>query len=652
LSDSSGVATSFEQQRETSGVGGRRTPGERSAIWAIAAGLIPFALAFAVYLFVFLDVKPGATGDEPHYLITAESIAFDGDVDLRNDYASAERVLRMVNIFPLGPDARVYKDSGELRPIRGVGLPAALAPAVALGGLTGARLVMILIAALLADQLYRLLRDLRLRWGYRVLAWAAVVFCMPILAFTNQIYPELAGALLVVAALRVMLVGASRVAALALGSAAAAALVWLHVRFAPLSFGVLLGLILAACLRDWEPASRAGGLKGTVHAARAVVVRCATVLTKRWRTVTLPVVVPYAIGLALLAAAFQHWYGSPDFYASYEQYGSPDVGTGHWNFWYDFALRDILDPVVGWIPFAPVHWLGFAGLGCLVVMFGWPAAGAIAVAAGYELLISSVGPGVGFGLPARYPMIVIPLIAVPLAVVIQKIRVARVIFVPLLAVSLVFAVAAARNFAQLYPSDVQRIFGMRSTAPAFPELAGVLAPLSFTLAADAAPAPQTGKVDGAEAVAKQGRDRAGFVRFGPWVGLKKGAYLATFSLAASGVRPNQTAAMVQIIGAGASGIESKVFSGRDLQTSGALRNVDMTFATPGGRFMETRVYYPGRGTLRVGPINVQPIAVPQAVTHYSDWPLVFLWVGGTVLVGWLFVQVMLLSRRAKMSNGA
>ena len=127
----------------------------------------------------------------------------------------------------------------------------------------------------------------------------------------------------------------------------------------------------------------------------------------------------------------------------------PQVGTGHWDFWYQFALRDILDPVVGWIPFAPVHWLGFAALGCLVVAFGWPAAGCIAVAAGYELVISSVGTGVGFGLPARYPMIVVPLIAVPLAVAIQRIRVALVVFVPLLAVSIIFAVAAVRNFGLL-----------------------------------------------------------------------------------------------------------------------------------------------------------------------------------------------------------
>ena len=62
---------------------------------------------------------------------------------------------------------------------------------------------------------------------------------------------------------------------------------------------------------------------------------------------------------------------------------------------------------------------------------------------------------------------------------------------------------------------------------------------------------------------------------------------------------------------------------------------------------ETRVYYRGRGTLRAGTISVQPIApASQPASHYHDWPLAFLWVGGTFLVGWLFVQVMRLSRES------
>jgi len=639
------VATSAQQQQATRNVGLLTIRG-RTSLLALAAGLIPFVVALIVYVAVFFYIKPGATGDEPHYLITAESIAYDRDVDLRNDYASAYRVLRIVNVFPLGPDARVYKKSGELRPIRGVGLPAVLAPAVALGGLTGARLAMVLIAALLADQLFRLLRDLRFRLLYRVPAWVAAVFCLPVVVFTHQIYPELAGALLVVVASRVIVVGAARPAALALGSVAAAALVWLHVRYLPLSLGILFGLLLAACVEGWRPRpeTRPLGFRRTGQAARALVVRCAVVLTQRWRTTTVPTLVPYAAVFALLLVAFQHWYGSPDLHASYEQYGSPSVGTGHWDFWYQFALRDILDPVVGWIPFAPVHWLGFAGLGCLVVAFGWPAAAGIAVAAGYELAISSVGTGVGFGLPARYPMIVVPLIAVPLAVVIQRIRIARIVFVPLLAVSLIFAVAAIREFPRLYPGDVQRIFGMRSTAPAFPELAGVVAPVSFTLPPDGAPAPQTGRVQGHKVVAKAGRDKPGFVRFGPWVGLKSGAYVATFSLAAKGIRPPEPVATIQVLGGGT--LAEEAITGQELEPSrSGFSEIEVPFATAGGQFVETRLYYLGRGTLEAGPINVQPILAPQPSVHFHDWPLVFIWVGGTFLVGWLFVQIMLLTRQ-------
>jgi hypothetical protein len=647
VKDSVGAAARIEEQREAVRVGSLWNARDRISLLGLAVGLIPFAVAFAVYLLVFLEMHPDSTGDEPHYLVTAESIAYDLDVDLTNDYASRDRVLRVVNVFPLGPDAFVYKESGELRPFRGVGLPAVLAPAVALGGLTGARLVMILIAALLADQLYRLLRDLRLRRRYRVLAWGAALFCLPVVVFTSQIYPELPGALLVVAALRVMVVGASRTAALALGSSAAAALVWLHVRYLPLSVSIVFGLAVAASLQGWSRGSQGRGLKGAVQAARAFVVRCAGVLVKRWRTVTVPVLIPYAIGIGLLAAAFEHWYGSPNLRTPYNAYGSPTVGTGHWDFWYQFALRDILDPIVGWIPFAPVHWLGFAALGCLVVWFGWPAAGCVAAAAAYELVIASAGPGSGFGMPARYPMIIVPLIAVPLAVAIQKVRVARVIFVPLLALSIVFAVAAIRDYRALYPAEIQRIFGMRSTASAFPVLNDFRWQESFTVAPGERP-PQTGKLERSEVVARARRDKPGYLVYGPYSLLKAGAYQATFPLAANGVGSEEPVATIDVV-SGPIVLAREEVTGRQLRPR-RLSGIELPFATPGNALIETRVYYLGRGTLRMGPIQVQPIAAPTNPVRYRDWPLTFLWVGGTFLVGWLFVEVMRLSRKRATSN--
>jgi hypothetical protein len=413
---------------------------------------------------------------------------------------------------------------------------------------------------------------------------------------------------------------------------------------------VLLGLAIAACW-DRGQGARDPGARGQVGrqgTAGSAVVRLGGVAKTRWRTVTLPVVVPYVVGIGLLTAAFQHWYGSPDPQVPYHGYaGTSTIGTGGWDFWYEFALRDLLNPIVGWIPFAPVHWLGFAGLGCLVVFFGWPAAACVAVAGGYELLVASVGPSVGWGFPARYTMIIVPLIAIPLAVAIQKVRPARVAFVPLLALSFVFAVAAVRDYGHLYPvDDTQRIFGLRSTATAFPithQPDPNFPPTSFTLAPGQR-GPQTGRVRGGQVVATGGRDGPGFVLFGPYVSLKSGAYQARFSLAASGVRQDEVVATIEATGQTPGAVFAReVVTGRQLRQR-RLTDFRLPFAAPGGHPVETRVYYHGNGTLRAGPVQVDPIAAAPPLGHFRDWPLTFLWVAGTVFVGWLFVQVMKLTR--------
>jgi hypothetical protein len=609
---------------------------ERLSLFNVVALLAPFALAFAVYLAVFLVMRPEPQGDEPHYLITAESIAYDHDVDLRNDYASRERVTRVVNTFPLTPNAGVYKSSGELRPMRGVGLPAVLAVGFRLDGVNGARVVMILLAALMADQLYRLLRDLRLRRRYRFPAWAAVVFCLPIVAFSSQVYPELPGALLVIVALRVMVKGASRPAALGLGSAASAALIWLHPRFILLSMATFAGLAVAPCVQGWSSGARGPGVHGVIQGLRAFVVRCGGVLAKQWRTVTLPVVLPYAILVGSLGAAYQYWYGSPDPRTPYEALGSNTVGSGGWDFWYQFAVRDLLDPAVGWIPFAPVHWLGFAALGCLVVWFGWRAMACIGAAAGYELLVASVGPNIGWGMPGRYPMVVIPLIAIPLALVIQELRAARVLFVPLFAASVLFAAVAINDYQGLYPlGDKPRMFALRTTSAAFPRVRLARLSSSFTDVPNQ-DAHQTGRVRGETIVAKAGRDGPGFLLWGPYALLKEGTYRATFPLSVTGAPSKVPVAVIDAAGTP----PWKLFARRTVD-AGELRDrrVSLQFKTPGGYFAETRVFYTGRGTLRVGPVHVE--AVRLAESHrLPAWLLTSLWVIGTILVGWLFVRMM------------
>jgi hypothetical protein len=641
------MATSLEQGLGPGPPAPVQVVRNRSSLWRVVGWIAPLVVAFAAYLIVYESMNPGTTGDEPYYLLVAESIAFDGDVDLRNDYASRERTLRVVNVFPLSSHAAVYKGSGELRTLHGVGLSALLAPAVGLGGLTGARIVMVLIAALLAHQLYFLLADLGLRRRYRISAWIAVAFCMPVLAFTSQIYPELPGALLVIIVLRIILRRTASTWALAMGSVASAMLFWLHVRYFPISFALLAGLAYAATsdrqAGTASPAKR--GLRERVRTVGADLNRHLVAARRRWRTATLPVLVPYAVILALFLAAFEYWYGSPDPRTPYYAYSKTTLGGGGLQAVYDYVLHDLFNPLVGWIPFAPVHWLGLAALGCVVVWFGRPAAACIAVAAGYELILASSAPAGGWGLPARYLLIVIPLIAVPIAVAIQQLRLARVVFVALLAGSLILAVAAVRDFQGLYPAgERQRIVGLRSIAPAFPVSLPPLPPTAFTLSPGQAPT-QTGRVQRSQVIARQGRDKPGFMLWGPYSPLKTGAYEATFSLSAAGARPDALVAVIEVIGGADVVFAREGVMGNQLRP-GRLTEIDLSFATPGELAVQTRVFYMGRGTLRSGPVVVQRIA-PEGgpAARLRDWPLAFLWVGGTVLIGGLFVQLMKLGGR-------
>jgi hypothetical protein len=624
------VATDVEHRLPRAGTREQGLRGLASS--ALLRQLAPFAIALAILLAAFLVMRPLDTaGDEPHYLLAAESIAFDGDLDLTNDYASRERTLRVVNIFPLSPEphAADYDGSGRLRPLHGVGLSALLAPAVGLGGLTGARLMLLFIAALLADQLFRLLRDLRLKRPYRYAAWIAVVACSPLLVFATQVYPEVPAALLIVVALRVMVRYAASPAALVLGASAGVGLIWLHVRYIPLALGVFAGLLIAAL--QSRARAEGGGL-------RPAAAGYASSAARNWRTAVLPVAVPAAIGLGAFAAAFVYWYGTVNPTAPYRAYSTTSAGDAGWDFLYEYVLADILSPVTGWIPYVPVQWLGLAALGVLILRFGWLAAAALTVAVGYELILASAAPNVGWGFPARYLIPVLPLIAIPIAVLLQHVRASRLLFVPLLAGSLWFGIAAARDPQGLYPiDDAPRISGVHSVAHLFPIPLPAHPPSSFVLRPGQSGPPQTGVVNGDTAVARGRRDGPGFLMWGPYSTLKDGAYRATFPLAAAGIPPRTPVATIEVAGTPPSTpFAAKVVTAGELRPR-RLTRVPLTFSMPGGYLVETRVFFQGQGTLRAGPVQVAPIDLAPG-RPYPSWALAIAWVLGTVFFGWLFVR--------------
>jgi hypothetical protein len=595
-------------------------PAPRARARAAAIALAPFAIAFAVYLATFAVMQPAAVGDEPHYFLIAQSLVLDADFDLANDYASRSRTQEACgDCFPLQRHAREYRRDGPIVSFHGLGLPLLLAPAVTLGGLPLARLTMVLIAALLAHQLFRLLVELGVaRPLYRWLAWAAVAFSVPLVAFSNQIYPELPGALLAVIGLRVLVRPRPSERALLAGAIAGAALPWLNIRFLPISVLLLAGLAYRA-YRRVSPATRPSEL----------VLRLAA---------------PYAVSFGALAGLFLAFYGNPLPGAAYEGFSEQTLGSGGWTFWHRYLLADLLNPSLGWIPYAPVHWLGLAGIGCAVWLFRGAAVAVLAGVLAYVLLIESIGQPTGYEFPARFLLVVIPLVAIPLAIVLERVRVARFVFVPLFAVSLVFALSAARDHVSLYPllgdRYTARLFGVRSIQTAFPDTSGDRAPTSFVLR-PADVAPKVGRLERGPILAAQTEgDQAGFMMDSPYVVFRSGRYLVRFSVAGRGTA-GLPVGQAYVISSEGQVLAQRFIAPTRADFWPALREVRLEFDTPGNLPIQTRVFFHGFGELAAGWTRVTPLAVsPAPEETFPDWPLAFLWVAGTVLVGALFVQVM------------
>ena len=115
----------------------------------VAAVVLLFAVLATCYLAsIGLRASRGAsiTGDEPFYLVTTQSLLQDGDLDLRQQYASESYRSFFDHAEPLWRQADPLPDGRLLSPHQ-PGLSVLLIPGFALGGLLGAQIQMLLIAA-------------------------------------------------------------------------------------------------------------------------------------------------------------------------------------------------------------------------------------------------------------------------------------------------------------------------------------------------------------------------------------------------------------------------------------------------------------------------------------------------------------------------
>ncbi len=213
---------------------------------------------FALYAGVAhqAQTRVGPEGDEPQYLMVAESLIRDHDLALDQDFK--EKRYSVFFSRPLEPHFRIRGPLGQIYSLHAVGLSVLILPAYALFGHAGASFFMALLAALLVYELRRLVMDLTGEEGLAEgTAWL-VGLSPPIIHFAGLIFTEIPAAILLCVGLRTAVFGrtsrAARVAALC-----AAALPWLNVRYAILSLAVVgaLGWRLQRDFRS-EPAGRAG----------------------------------------------------------------------------------------------------------------------------------------------------------------------------------------------------------------------------------------------------------------------------------------------------------------------------------------------------------------------------------------------------------
>ena len=162
--------------------------------------LVVFAALAAFNLGIACRQMP-PTGDEPHYLITAHSLALDHDLSLQNNYL--QKQYRAFYPGELAKRTTPSADGKRELPAEGLGLSFLLAPVYRLARATlpnswfvpALRIFMCSITSIV---LYLLLR-LPCGGGMRLRAGA--FFCSPLLFYSGQFYPEMAASLLLAASL-------------------------------------------------------------------------------------------------------------------------------------------------------------------------------------------------------------------------------------------------------------------------------------------------------------------------------------------------------------------------------------------------------------------------------------------------------------------
>jgi hypothetical protein len=311
------------------------------------------------------------TGDEPHYLVMAQSLWRDGDLKIENNHARLD--YKEYFAAELAPDYLTRGVDNEIYSIHPIGMPVLIAPVYAAGGYPAVVAAYLLMAAAAAAIAWLAAAQLA-GAAAASFGWAAVTLTTPFLFNSFAIYPEIPAALALVVGYTVLL-GAAHATwrRWLIVGLAAGALPWLSTKYAPMS----AALVAAALARAvWVEPTRDRSL-GALTAAlrrRSTVAAAGAVLA------------PYLLSLAGWFSYFYAVWGTPWPHAPYGGL----VQTQLKNLVFG-APGLLADQEYGLLPYAPVYALTATGLWRMWRNGGEQARRAVEIVLMFAALLATVG---------------------------------------------------------------------------------------------------------------------------------------------------------------------------------------------------------------------------------------------------------------------